>query len=339
MKTAVIGYGYWGPNLVRNFSWLHDTEVKYVCDLDEKRLRKVKALFPNVLHTTDDYQRVLDDPEVEAVAIATPVKTHFALAKRALEADKHVLIEKPMTDKASEARELVSLAAARRRVMMVDHTFLYTGAVRKIKELVDSGQIGEIYYFDSVRVNLGLFQNDVNVVWDLAPHDLSIMNYIIGKQPVSVSAHGVSHVKDHLENLAYITVFYDDTTIAHCHVNWLSPIKVRQILIGGSEKMIVYNDMENTEKIKVYDSGVELNSGDRDMLYNALVQYRTGDMYAPKLDQTEALKLECRHFVDCIRQQRQPISNGEFGLKIVRILEAAQMSMEQKGNNILLDNR
>ncbi|MBU3916652.1 Gfo/Idh/MocA family oxidoreductase, partial [bacterium] len=300
MNIAVIGYGYWGPNLVRNFSWLENTNVKYVCDLDENRLKKVSNMFPNVKITTSDYQVVLDDPDVTAIAISTPVNTHFSIAKAALEAGKHVLIEKPMTDNVKKAQELVELAQKKNLIIMVDHTFLYTGAVRKIKELVDTGQIGEIYYFDSVRVNLGLFQNDVNVVWDLAPHDLSIMRYIIDKEPVSVSAIGVSHMENSLENIAYLTVFYKDTTFAHFHINWLSPIKVRQILIGGSERMIVYNDMENTEKIKVYDSGVEMQPGDKDALYKTLIQYRTGDMYAPKLDQAEALKTECQHFVDCI---------------------------------------
>lgn len=338
MNIAVIGYGYWGPNLVRNFSWLEETQVKYVCDRDVERLKKVKGLFPNVAITTPDFQQVLDDSEVDAVAIATPVNTHYSLAKQALEAGKHILIEKPMTDNIAQAKELVELAARKQRIIMVDHTFLYTGAVRKIKELVDAGQLGDIYYFDSVRVNLGLFQNDVNVIWDLAPHDLSIMRYVIDKQPVSVSAVGVSHVKDGLENIAYLSIFYEDTTFAHFHMNWLSPIKVRQILIGGSEKMVVYNDMENTEKIKVYDSGVEMAAGDRDVLYNTLIQYRTGDMYAPKLDQTEALKRECGHFVECIKTNQQPISNGEFGLEIVKMLSAAQLSIEQNGKHIAIES-
>ncbi len=337
MKVAVIGYGYWGPNLVRNFSWLDGVEVKYVCDLDSDRLGKVRNLFPNVSVTTTDYSEILNDESIDAVAVATPVNTHFQLSKLALEAGKHVLIEKPMTDNVADARKLVALASKVNRILMVDHTFLYTGAVIKMKELAESGQIGEIYYFDSVRVNLGLFQNDVNVIWDLAPHDLSIMSYIIDKKPIGVSAVGVSHVKDSLENIAYITVFYEDTTFAHFHINWLSPIKVRQILIGGSQKMIVYNDMENTEKIKVYDSGVEATPGNKDELYNTLIQYRTGDMYAPKLDQTEALKTECSHFLDCIRNGKQPISNGEFGLEVVKMLEAAQKSMEQQGIKIQLE--
>ncbi len=338
MNIAVIGYGYWGPNLVRNFSWLENTDVKYVCDLDVNRLNKVKNMFPNVKITTSDYHEILDDPDIDAIAVSTPVNTHFSIAKAALEAGKHVLIEKPMTDDVKKAQELVKLAQEKNLIIMVDHTFLYTGAVRKIKELVDTGQIGEIYYFDSVRVNLGLFQNDVNVVWDLAPHDLSIMRYIIDKQPVSVSAIGVSHMENSLENIAYLTVFYEDTTFAHFHINWLSPIKVRQILIGGSEKMIVYNDMENTEKIKVYDSGVEMQPGDKDALYKTLIQYRTGDMYAPKLDQAEALKTECQHFVDCIEKGEQPISDGNFGLEIVKILAASQASIEQQGKKIDLDS-
>ena len=338
MNIAVVGYGYWGPNLVRNFSWLEATQVKYVCDIDEERLGKVKNLFPNVEITTTNYQDILNDGNLAAVAIATPVSTHFQLAREALEAGKHVLIEKPMTDKVEDAQTLNDLARQKNLIIMVDHTFLYTGAVRKMKELVDANQIGDIYYFDSVRVNLGLFQNDVNVLWDLAPHDLSILRYIINKKPVSVGTIGVSHVKNNLENIAYLTIFYEDTTFAHIHVNWLSPIKVRLILLGGSKKMIVYNDLENTEKIKVYDSGVNLNKNDRDAIYNTLVQYRIGDMYAPKLDQSEALKTECQYFVDCLRQNEQPITNGEFGLEIVRMLEAAQQSMKQHGKIVALDS-
>lgn len=338
MNVAVVGYGYWGPNLVRNFSWLEGTHVKYVCDLDENRLNKVPNLFPNVEITTTDFKQVLSDPEVDAVAIATPVNTHFSLSEAALNANKHVLIEKPMTEKVDKAVQLNKLAKEKNKVLMVDHTFLYTGAVKKIKELIESGQLGEVYYFDSVRVNLGLFQNDVNVIWDLAPHDLSIMSYVIDKKPVSVSAVGVSHVKDGLENIAYLSVFYEDSTIAHFHMNWLSPIKVRQILIGGSKRMVVYNDMENTEKVKVYDSGVEAKPGTKDELYQTLVQYRTGDMFAPKLDQTEALRTECQHFIDCIETGVQPISDGEFGIQIVKMLAAAQASIEQQGKIVYLDD-
>ncbi|MGK0289392.1 MAG: putative dehydrogenase [bacterium] len=337
MNIAVIGYGYWGPNLVRNFSWTEGITVKYVCDLNEDRLSKVNLLFPNVQKITTDIQEVMNDPEVEAVAIATPVHTHYDLAKQALLAGKHVLVEKPMTDSSKKAKELVDIAEEKGLTLMVDHTFLFTGAVRKIKELVDSGALGEIYYFDSVRVNLGLFQSDVNVVWDLAPHDLSIMRYVIDKKPVSVSATGVAHVGgSDLENIAYMNVYYDDNTLAHFHVNWLSPIKIRQVLIGGSEKMIVYDDMDNAEKVKVYDKGVDTNN-DKDKIYQALLQYRIGDMYAPKLDGTEALKLECAHFLECIQEKKQPISDGKFGLEIVQMLEAAQISIKQQGTIIHLD--
>ena len=337
MNIAVIGYGYWGPNLVRNFSWLENTHVKYVCDLDESRLQKVGTMFPNVEITTTDYKKVLNDSSIDAVAISTPVQTHYPLAKAALEAGKHVLLEKPMTDDVKQGEELIELAESKNLTLMVDHTFLYTGAVRKMKELIESGDIGDVYYFDSVRVNLGLFQNDVNVLWDLAPHDLSIMRYLIDKPPVSVSATGVAHVNEGMENIAYMTVYYADTTIAHFHVNWLSPIKVRQALIGGSEKMIVYDDMENTEKVKVYDKGIEIKPDDKDALYNTLIQYRTGDMYAPKLDGREALKVECQHFAECVNERKKPITDGRFGLDIVKMLAAAQTSMKEQGRIIELN--
>ena len=338
MNIAVVGYGYWGPNLVRNFSWLEGTNVKYVCDTNQERLTKVKPLFPNVGIVTTDYQQVLADPEVEAVAISTPVNTHFDLTREALNAGKHVLVEKPMTDNVKKAGELVKLSKSKNKILMVDHTFLYTGAVKKMKELIHSGGIGDILYFDSVRVNLGLFQNDVNVLWDLAPHDLSILNYLLDKKPVQISATGVAHVEGGMENIAYMTIFYEDTTIAHFHVNWLSPIKVRQIMIGGRNKMIVYDDMENTEKIKVYDKGIEINQNDKDAIYKTLIQYRTGDMFAPKLDGSEALKVECQHFIECIEQERAPISDAEFGLEVVRMLEASQLSIKQHGKIVKLDS-
>ena len=337
MKIAVIGYGYWGPNLVRNFSWLENVQVKYVCDTDESRLAKVQTMFPNVSHTTTNYNQVLEDSEIEAVAISTPVGAHYSLAKAALEAGKHVLVEKPMTSSVETSRELVEIAKNKGLVLMVDHTFIYTGAVRKIKELVDTGALGTVYYFDSVRVNLGLFQNDVNVIWDLAPHDLSIMNYIFKQKPISVSAIGMSHVHEEMENIAYMTVFYEEDLLGHFHVNWLSPVKKRHVLIGGSEKMIVYDDMENDEKIKVYDKGISIKPGDKDALYRTLIQYRTGDMFAPKLDNIEALRMECQHFVDCVKNNTKPITDGEFGLDVVKMLEASQLSIRQQGKNIALD--
>jgi len=336
MKIAVIGYGYWGPNLVRNFSWTDGVEVKYVCDLDKKRLATVRGMFPNVEVITTNYQEVLDDPEVTAVAISTPVRTHYPLAKAALLKGKHVLVEKPMTDSVSQGEELVKLAKDNNLILMTDHTFLYTGAVRKIKELVDAGTLGEVLYFDSMRINLGLFQSDVNVIWDLAPHDLSIMLHVIDKKPVSVSAQGVAHVAGQPVNIAYMTVYFEDTTIAHFNVNWLSPVKVRQILIGGSKKMILFDDNNNTEKVKVFDSGVDL--GSKEDLYKALISYRTGDVYSPKLDGSEALRLECSHFLECIEKQQTPLTDGQFGLDVVRLLDAAQRSMDNRGAVVELDD-
>ena len=335
MKIAVIGYGYWGPNLVRNFSWAPNAQVKYVCDLDEKQLARVKGMFPNVEKTTTNLQEVLDDPEVQAVAISTPVRTHFPLAKAALLKGKHVMVEKPMTDSVAQAKELVKLAADKGLTLMTDHTFLYTGAVRKIKALIEAGDLGEIYYFDSMRVNLGLFQSDVNVIWDLAPHDLSIMLHLINKKPTAVSATGVAHVAGQPENIAYMNVFFQDNTIAHFNVNWLSPVKVRQILIGGSKKMVLYDDMNNSEKVKVYDSGIQVTT--KEEVYKAMISYRSGDVYCPKLDGAEALATECRHFLESIANKTKPLSDGNFGLEVVRILDAAQQSMENRGAIVELD--
>ncbi|MDX2469293.1 MAG: Gfo/Idh/MocA family oxidoreductase [SAR324 cluster bacterium] len=337
MKVAVIGYGYWGPNLVRNFAWTEGVDVKYVCDLSQERLDKVKGMFPSVEHTTTNLQEVLDDPEVEAIAISTPTSGHFPIAKAALEAGKHVLVEKPMTDNYKDGKILVDLAATKGLTLMTDHTFIYTGAVRKIKELIDAGEIGDIYYFDSVRVNLGLFQSDVNVMWDLAPHDLSIMLYCLDKKPRAVSAHGMAHVKGQPVNTAYMTVYFDDTTIAHFNVNWLSPIKVRMTMIGGTKKMIVWDDNLNSEKIKVYDTGVHLNDKDED-IYKALISYRTGDMYSPQVANIEALKLECSHFVESIQNKTKPDTDGAFGLTIVAMLEAAQQSLDNEGKIISLED-
>ena len=339
LQIAVIGYGYWGPNLVRNFAWSEGCEVKYVCDINPNRLTKIRYQFPNVGEVTSDFSKVIHDPDIDAVAIATPVHSHFDLAKQALAAGKHVLLEKPMTDKMQDAEILCKLADDKNLILMVDHTFLFTGAVRKIKELTDSGSIGNIYYFDSIRVNLGLFQRDVNVIWDLAAHDLSILRYVLDKQPVSISATGVSHLGSDLENLAYVSVFYSDSTMAHFHVNWLSPIKVRQIMIGGADKMIVYDDMENVEKVKVYDKGIDLKDSSKSQLYETLIQYRTGDMYAPKLDNKEALKLECEYFLDSIKASKRPVNDGRFGLQVVSMLEAAQKSIKQKGKIVEINSR
>jgi predicted dehydrogenase len=336
--VAVIGYGYWGPNLVRNISEIGGAKLISVCDLNAERLASVQARYPAVEVTTsvDDIMR---DPRVHAVLIATPVSTHFRLAMSALMAGKHVLVEKPMTASSEEGRKLVDEAARRGLVLAVDHTFVHTGAVRKMRELVDSG-LGEIYYYDSVRVNLGLFQHDVSVLRDLAVHDLSIMDHVLPARPVAVSATGVSHVAGEPENIAYLNLFFESNLIAHIHVNWLAPVKVRRTLVGGSAKMIVYDDLEPSEKIKVYDKGITLNGNPRkngEKVYQMLVGYRTGDMWAPQLDTAEALGVELRQFIDCIENSRTPVADGNAGLRVVRILEAATQSLMQRGRVIELE--
>jgi predicted dehydrogenase len=332
MKIGVIGFGYWGPNLVRNFLTTPGVDGVACFDTSEKRLRAAKQRFPSI-ETFTRYEDLLERGDVEAIAVATPVSTHFPLGLKALQADKHLLLEKPMAESASQCAQLVDLAASRKLVLMVDHTFIYTGAVRKIKEMVVEGRLGEIMYFDSVRVNLGLFQHDTNVLWDLAPHDLSIMDHLIGQEPTGVSAIGAKHFND-LEDIAYLTVHYSGRLLAHFHVNWISPVKVRKILIGGSKLMVVYDDMEPSEKVKVYDRGVDIR--ERESIYKVLVQYRTGDMWAPKIDPGEALILMCQDFVEAIRTGRRPMADGRDGMKIVRILEAAQQSLHTGGAMITM---
>jgi predicted dehydrogenase len=335
--VAVVGYGYWGPNLVRNFCETAGARLLCVCDRRKDRLAAVQSRYPSV-PVTDDYNDVLGDPNIQAVAIATPVSSHFRLAMSALMAGKHVLVEKPMTATAEEARRLVDEAARRNLVLAVDHTFIHTGAVRKMRELVSDG-LGEIYYYDSVRVNLGLFQHDVSVLWDLAVHDLSIMDYVLPSRPVAVSATGVSHVAGEPENIAYLNLFFENNLIAHLHVNWLAPVKVRRTLVGGSSKMIVYDDLEPSEKIKVYDKGITLNGNPHkngEKVYQMMVGYRTGDMWAPRLDASEALGVELRQFIDCIQSGAPSCADGQAGLRVVRILEAASRSLSQRGRVIEL---
>lgn len=333
MKIGVIGLGYWGPNLLRNFLSTDGVDAVHAADLSDERLKFAAKKFPNAVFTKD-YRDLIRSADIDAIAVATPVSTHFPLAKEALENGKHVILEKPMTAKVSEAQELLDIAARKNLTLMVDHTFIYTGAVRKIKALISAGEIGKLHYFDSVRVNLGLFQHDVNVVWDLATHDISIMDYIIDEKPVAVAAFGARHYNG-VEDVGYVVVNFNGGTIAHFHVNWLAPVKVRQILIGGSKKMIVYDDVEPSEKVKIYDKGVDITS--QEGIYQALIQYRTGDMYSPKLDSTEALSLLTGHFVDCIANSKVPITNGESGLNVVRILEAAQESITNSGKLITID--
>ncbi len=336
LRIGVIGYGYWGPNLVRNFMESAGAQVTWVSDMIESRLAQVKNRYPSI-KTTTNFNELLTSKEVDAVAIATPVSTHFDLAMAALLAGKHVLVEKPLSDSSKKAKLLIEEASRRNLILMVDHTFPFTGAVRKIQELVSSGQLGDIYYYDSVRVNLGLFQHDVNVLWDLAVHDLSILDFIFTEKPVSVSATGIKHVPGKPENVAYLTLFFEQPIIAHIHVNWLSPVKLRQTLIGGSQKMILYDDIEPTEKIKIYDKGITFDNDPKN-IYEMRVGYRSGDMWCPKLDGSEALGLMAKHFLHCIQTGEKPITNADSGLRIVRILEAATESMSQRGSLIELNN-
>lgn len=334
LRVGVIGYGYWGPNLVRNFCESGVSRVSTVSDLDETRLAAVKIRYPTI-ETTTDHREPFSDPSIDAIAIATPVGTHFDLAIQALEAGKHVLVEKPLTETSDQGRRLIDEADRRGLVLMVDHTFIFTGAVRKIRELVENGELGEIYYYDSARVNLGLFQHDVSVIWDLAVHDLAIIDYVFGKVPTAISATGMSHVPGKPANIAYLSMFFDSSMIANIHVNWLAPVKLRRTLIGGSRKMIVYDDLEPSEKIKVYDKGITVRD-DRESLYESLIGYRTGDMWAPQLETVEALRAEAKYFVECIEQGKRPINDGVPGLNVVRVLEAATQSMGQRGHPVEL---
>lgn len=329
---GIIGYGYWGPNLVRNFSQVQGARVVAVCDQSPERRAQVEQVYPAV-KTYADVRTMLSDTAIDAVAVATPVSSHFALSMQALQAGKHVFVEKPFTANIEQGERLVEEAEKRRLTLMVDHTFVYTSAVRKIKELLDNGSLGQLYYYDSVRVNLGLFQSDVNVLWDLAVHDLSIMDYLIERSPTMVAATGMSHVAGRPENMAYLTCFFNNNLIAHFHVNWMAPVKVRQTLLGGSEKMIVYDDIEMSEKIKVYDKGIIVSQAD-EAVYQRHVGYRTGDMWAPRLDNIEALKIEAQHFIECLSTGRQPQSSGHAGLRVVRILEAASRSMANHGQPV-----
>ena len=341
ITVGVIGCGYWGPNLLRNFAENESAELRWMCDLDPMRLEVMGRRYPSA-ETTRECEQLFNDPRLDAVVVSTPVGTHYDYARRALEAGKHVLVEKPLTASEREAEELIALAAAHGLTLMVDHTFIYTGAVRKIKEIVEGGGLGDLLYFDSTRLNLGLFQPDINVVWDLAPHDLSIMDYILDRRPTSVSATGSCHIRAGIENIAYVMLRFPDDFIAHFHFNWLAPVKIRRTLIAGTSKMIVYDDIEPVEKVRVYDSGVTAGRADgvdaaedeREAAYRTLVSYRTGDVWAPKLDTTEALAHVCREFLGAIRERRAPLTDGHAGLRVVRLLEAAQASIQRGGQPV-----
>ncbi len=336
IKVGVIGYGYWGPNLVRNFMEAAGSTVVAVCDLRSERLAILQSRYPTI-KTTSRCEELFADPSIDAIVVATPVSSHFELGMSALKAGKHVLIEKPLAANSAQAVELIAEAAARQRVLMVDHTFVYTSAVRKIRELITANALGDIYYYDAVRVNLGLFQHDVNVIWDLAIHDLSIMDYVLPTKATAVSATGISHIPGQPENVAYITLFFANPQIAHVHVNWLTPVKVRHTLIGGSEKMILYDDLEPSEKVKIYDKGVTV-SHSPEAVYEMLVSYRSGDMWAPRLDATEALQTEALHFIDCIENNKRPETDGHAGLRLVRIVEAAEKSLRARGQLVEIDS-
>lgn len=336
VRVGLIGYGYWGPNLLRNFMKNPECDVVAVADRDAHRLAGAARLYPGI-RTVRSADELLADGDIDAVVISTPISTHFDLASLALKNGKHVLVEKPMTGTVAHAERLADLAERRRLTLMVDHTFVYSGAVKTIKGLVQSGDVGDVFYYDSVRVNLGLFQQDVNVLWDLAPHDFSIMSHVLGARPKTVWAVGarLPHSKGwKTESVAYVTIEFSDGMLAHFHLNWLSPVKVRRTLIGGSKRMIVYDHLDPDNQVKVFDKGVEMHSESE--RYQLLVQYRAGDMWAPKVDQTEALETACRHFLTCVTTQTRPLSDGQAGLENVRLLAAADRSLNQKGKAVKL---
>lgn len=334
MKIGVLGLGYWGPNLVRNFFAQRSVTKVIGCDQRDERLKFIAEKFPSV-ELTKNYQDLIKG-DADAIVIATPVDSHFNFAKQALDAGKHIWVEKPFTSNSRQGEDLIELADKKNLKIFVDHTFIYTGAVRKMKELVEKGELGKILYFDSVRVNLGLFQSDVNVMWDLAPHDLSIMNYVISDHKVTgVCATGIANYKEQ-ENIAHLSLYFDDNCFAHFHVNWTSPVKIRRMMVGGDKKMLVFDDMENFEKLKVYDSGVQINTVEKK--YDALVQYRIGDMHSPKVAQTEALNLAAEEFIKSINENRQPLTSGIDGLMVVKILEASDISIKNKGELIEISN-
>lgn len=333
IHIGVIGFGYWGPNIVRNFNNIEGARVLTICDMNQKALDRARKAYPHIV-VTNDCPDIISSPDIDAVAVITPVSTHFELAKKALQNGKHIFVEKPFTSTVSQAGELVDLAERKNLKIMVDHTFIFTGAVRKIKQLIDDKILGELYYYDSIRVNLGIFQNDVNVIWDLAPHDFAIMDFLIKERPAAILSSGKAHING-LEDTAYITVHFNNNMIAHFNINWLSPVKVRSTLIGGEKKMLVWNDTEADEKIKIYDKGVEVKNVEG--VYNLLVSYRSGDMHAPRVEQTEALKIETEYFVHCIMNNETPINDGPAGLRVVKMLEACSESLKDNGKMVTLN--
>ena len=335
IRIAQIGYGYWGPNLLRNFMSLENARVDLLIDSQQSRLNQAAGLFPSIT-TSTDANDAFNNASIDAIVIATPVFTHYELAKQALLAGKHVLLEKPMTANVAQAKELIDLALQKGKLLMVDHTFLYTGAVEKMKALSEEGTLGDLKYFDSTRINLGLIQQDVNVLWDLAPHDISVLDYLINELPISVNATGVSHIHNGIENVAYLTVNYQNNFIAHFNCSWSSPVKIRMMLLGGSEKMVVFNDMEPTEKIKVYDTAHNVSTLEEKQ--KVMIDYRVGDVFVPKLALAEPLKKLAQDFIHCIENNSEPRASAIGGLNTIRILEAAQQSIKQNGKEIKIEN-
>jgi predicted dehydrogenase len=340
INIGVIGYGYWGPNVARNFHAAAGANLTAISDVSEKRLVLAQNQYP-FIKVLKDPMELIRSTDADAVAIVTPVFAHYEMAKEALLAGKHIFVEKPFTSTSAQARELIDLAAKKGLKIMVDHTFLFTGAVRKIKKVIDSGELGKLLFYDSVRVNLGLFQHDVNVIWDLAPHDLSIMAHLIDKKPVALAAHGSVHFEGKYEDIAYVSIeFEGNGFIAHFHVNWLSPVKIRKTLISGDKKMLVWDDLDPDEKVKIYDRGVDVKSSNggknKNGIHDLLVSYRSGDVHIPKLEATEALKAEAQYFVECIEKNEEPFNNGQAGLQVIRLLEAADESLKNGGKRITL---
>ncbi len=331
---GIVGYGYWGPNLARNFASQQDCSLVSICEMNPARAALAKKQYPQA-QVTADYNELLKNNAIHAILIATPVSTHYALAKQALEAGKDVLLEKPMTNTVAEAVELVKLAEKNKRILAVDHTYVFTGAVQKIKQVFDSGELGNILYIDSIRINLGLFQSDVNVIHDLAPHDLSIVNYILNKKPVTAQAMGVCRAPNGMESMAYLHVEYEGGPVTHFHLSWISPVKIRRTLIAGDKKMILYDDLEGSEKIKIYDSGITIPS--KEALYKTLVDYRIGDMVSPKVSHREALDFEAEHFISCVKNRTKPMIDGKAGLEVVKLLAAAEKSIRNDGSKVRVE--
>lgn len=332
MNFGVIGYGYWGPNVVRNLATLENQRVLGIADLGAGARARAQALYPNIT-VTADANDLIRSTEIDAIAIVSPVWTHYDLAKAALENGKHVFVEKPFTSTSAQGEELIELAEKKNLRIMVDHTFLFTGAVKKIRQLLDENALGKLYYYDSTRVNLGLFQHDVNVLWDLAPHDLAIMDYLIGMNAEAVVATGQRHLNGH-EDVAYLTLYFPEKVIAHINVNWLSPVKIRMTLIGGEKKMLLWNDLVADEKLRIYDKGVDITN--QQGVYDQLVQYRSGDMWSPRVEQGEALRNELAYFVECVKAGKTPFNDGRSGLRVVKMLEAADASLSKRGSLVYL---